>query len=200
VWPPFLLEIRYASHTAAQSRWLRSTMAESKKRDGKRAALQPSHPPKASAAKPKHRKEESPTKPESKLEGSPILFQAIESFVRENTIIESSIPIEAAIGELAQCVDMMSVFTVPLQRGLFGMDSALRWLLFLTVAPVKAVSESYDDPPFSSETPLSVQTALTLLTQVYDLGVQEAALDHFEEDESEDDADSAEEAEPHEDD
>lgn len=118
-----------------------------------------------------------------------LLYCAAESFIRDNAYFESSIPVNEALGELGRCATLEAAFAVPLQHKLFAMDTALLWLLFLRVAPGHAVEEG--DKPFSAAAPFDAAEALSLLTQVYDLGVQDAVWGYFAEEytgESEDDA------------
>jgi len=112
------------------------------------------------------------------LADHPILSHAVEGFIRSNNNFESSVAINTAIEDIGKCADIQSVFAVPLQHKLFTMDSALRWVLFLSVAPGRAVQEG--DAPFSDGTKFSPQAALGLVSAVYDVGVQETVWDHFE--------------------
>jgi hypothetical protein len=118
------------------------------------------------------------------------LFHAIDGFIRANTNFESSIPTNEAIDAIGRCTDLKSVFSTPLQRQLFSMDTALRWVLFLSVAPERAVTEG--DEPFDPAESFSAQEALALISNVYDIGVQETVWDHFEVDEDEEDDESEE--------
>lgn len=111
------------------------------------------------------------------------LFRAIEGFFRSNCNFESSVPVNAAIDVVGNATSLQDVFASPLQRQLFGMDAALRWVLFLTVAPERA--ETDGDAPFASGS-FSSQEALTLVSQVYDIGLQESVWEHFEEEAEED--------------
>lgn len=110
-----------------------------------------------------------------------ILNRAVESFIRDHCCFESMVAINEAIDDIGKCVDVQSAFAVPLRHKLFSMDAALRWVLFLAMAPDRAVQEG--DSPFSNDTEFSTQTALDLVATVYDLGVQETVWDHFEPDE-----------------
>jgi hypothetical protein len=116
----------------------------------------------------------------------PILRHAVEGFIRENSTCEASFPINTALEEMSQCDDLMAIFTTALRRQLFGMDAALRWLLFLSLAPGRAVSDSSaGEEAFAS--PLSTTGALNLISTVYDIGVQTSVWEHFEEDEDDED-------------
>lgn len=117
------------------------------------------------------------------------LFHAIDGFIRANCNFESSIPINAAIDEIGESVTLQDVFTAPLQRQLFNMDSALRWVLFLTVAPERVEKEG--DTPFAPGS-FSSQEALTLVSQIYDIGVQETVWEHFESEDEDEDEDDGE--------
>ena len=126
------------------------------------------------------------------LSGHEVLFGAVEGFLSANCNFESSVPVKAALEELGKSTTLEEAFMTPLQRQLFGMDSALRWVLFLTVAPGRAEKEG--DAAFAAGN-FSPQGALTLVSQVYDIGVQEAVWDHFEGDEDEDDDEDDEDSE-----
>jgi hypothetical protein len=117
------------------------------------------------------------------------LFRAVEGFVNANRNFESTILVETAIDDIGKSTTLQGAFMVPLQRQLFNMDSALRWILFLTVAPERAEKEG--DAPFAPGS-FSSQEALGLVTQVYDLGVQETVWEHFDDDDDEDDEDDDE--------
>ena len=58
---------------------------------------------------------------------------AIDSFIRSNSNFESSIIINAATEEVEQCTSMQLAFAVPLQHKLLTLDSALKWVFFLTI-------------------------------------------------------------------
>lgn len=116
------------------------------------------------------------------------LSLAIESFLRENTNFESSVPVNSAVDAMAALTDIQEVFMLPLQRQLLNMDGALRWALFLALAPARA--EECGDRPFSAA-PFSADAAMALISSVYDLGVGDAVYAHFEE-ESDDESDASE--------
>jgi len=113
-----------------------------------------------------------------------LLSCAVESFVRDNNNFESSLALNAALDDMNTSSDLQTLFEVPLRHKLFAMEGALRWVLFLRVAPERAVKEG--DAPFSAEIEFSPGGALDLIAQVYDVGLQEAAWDHFEPDSDED--------------
>jgi hypothetical protein len=116
------------------------------------------------------------------------LYHAIEGFVRANCNFESSVPINTAVEELGRCAGLQEAFAVPLQRQLFNMDAALRWVLFLAVAPRRAEEEG--DAPFAPGS-FSCEEALGLISQVYDMGTQDSIWDHFESDDDDDDDEEA---------
>lgn len=120
------------------------------------------------------------------------LFHAIDGFIRANCNFESSVPVNAAITEIGTSESLQDAFMIPLQRQLFNLDAALRWVLFLTIAPERAEKEG--DAPFAPGS-FSCQEALTLVSQVYDIGVQESIWEHFEEDDDEEDDDEEEDEE-----
>ena len=114
---------------------------------------------------------------ERDLAAHEILFGAIDGFVRSNCNFESSVPVNAAIDEIGKSLNLQDTFAIPLQRQLFSMDSALRWVLFLAVAPERAEREG--DAPFAPGS-FSSPDALALVSQVYDIGVQEAVWEYFD--------------------
>jgi len=120
------------------------------------------------------------------------LFHAIDGFIRANCNFESSVPVNAAITEIGTSESLQDAFMIPLQRQLFNLDAALRWVLFLTIAPERAEKEG--DAPFAPGS-FSCQEALALVSQVYDIGVQESIWEHFEEDDDDEDDDDEEEDE-----
>lgn len=148
-------------------------MAESKKDKSKRPSA------KASAASPLREHEE--------------LSLAVEGFIRANTNFESSIPVNTALEILNAQTSLQDVFTTVLQRQLLNLDGALRWALFLSLAPARAEEEG--DQPFSPAAPFSATAALALIASVYDMGVAEVVSAHFEYDsDSDSEEESAEEA------
>jgi hypothetical protein len=120
------------------------------------------------------------------------LFHAIDGFIRANCNFESSVPVNAAITEIGTSESLQDAFMIPLQRQLFNLDAALRWVLFLTIAPERAEKEG--DSPFAPGS-FSCQDALTLVSQVYDIGVQESIWEHFEDDDEDDEDDEEEDEE-----
>jgi len=124
------------------------------------------------------------------------LTLAIESFLRENTNFESSIPVNGALDAIAPLTTLQEVFTLPLQRQLLGLEGALKWALFLSLAGARAVDAG--DAPYSAAAPFSAAAALTLIAQVYDLGVSEVVDAHFEDSdyESESESESGSDSDP----
>lgn len=135
--------------------------------------------------------DEAPLPSGPELDTHEMLFHAIEGFIRANSNFESSVPVNAAIDEIGNSMSLQEAFTIPLQRQLFNLDSALRWVLFLTIAPERAEKEG--DAPFAPGS-FSSQEALTLISQVYDIGVQDAVWEHFEDEDEDEDYDDEEEA------
>lgn len=119
------------------------------------------------------------------------LYDAVESFVRVNCHVESSILINAALADLGLCRDLNELFSTPIRRQLFSMSVAQNWVLFLRNAPARAAQED-GGAPFSDASPFDTVEAMTLLESVYDIGVQEAVWDHFEEDDEDEDGDEDE--------
>ncbi len=115
------------------------------------------------------------------------LCLAVEKFIRANCNIESSVPIAATMDDIAQARTLQDVFMAPIQHQLFGMDAALRWVLFLSVA---SEEDENGNLPYGKR--FSCRTAMSTVAQVYDIGVQDAVWEHFEDDEDEDDEDEDE--------
>lgn len=113
------------------------------------------------------------------------LSAAVKSFIDSNSNFESSVPVDSAIAEISNMTDLMSVFALPLQHRLFSFDTALRWVLFLSVAPEKAVT--LGDEQFSPHCQFSAEGALSIITQVFDRGIQDCVYDHFDEEEDDED-------------
>ena len=119
------------------------------------------------------------------------LMHAVEGFIRANANFESSVVLNTTIEMVGACTTLQDVFTTVLQRQLLGMEGALLWTLFLSLAPARA--ESLGDRPYSAGTPFSAAAAMALIASVYDLGVAEVVGDHFEYD-SESDSESESES------
>ena len=118
------------------------------------------------------------------LESYGQLASAVKSFIDSNCNFESTVPIETAIAEISGTTDLMSVFALPLQHRLFSFDTALRWLLFLSIAPEKAVALGGER--FSPHCPFNAEGAVNIIAQVFDRGVLDCVYDHFEEEDDED--------------
>ena len=121
------------------------------------------------------------------LKSFEVLNFAMDGFIRGNGNFESSVVINAAIEELEQCESFQQCFAIPLQHKLFSMETALKWVLFLTVIPDKIVEQESEDEEFSKQlaefntfTEFSSLDALKLIASVYDLGVQDAILSHLD--------------------
>ncbi len=114
-----------------------------------------------------------------------LLCAAAEEFMHSNSTFESSVAVGAAFDDFCQCGSVQAAFAVPLQHKIFSLDAALRWILFLSLAPARAAEEG--DAPLSA--PFDAAAALALVAAVYDSGVQAAVWDHFEPDESDDESD-----------
>lgn len=113
------------------------------------------------------------------------LFQdTLDKFVRSNANFESSIPINAAIDDMVKLTNLQEIFMIPLQRQLFNYDSALKWVLFLTVMPERVKEEG--DDSLTDYGKFSCEDALKLISQVYDIGMQENIWVHLEEDDDDD--------------
>jgi hypothetical protein len=142
----------------------------------------------AEVEKKKHSKRHSGVAAKTTLSEHEELTQAIEGFLQANTNFESSVVLNTTFEMLAACSTLQEVFTLALQRQILGMDGALHWMVFLSLAPARA--EALGEAPFSPAAPFSAAAALTLITSVYDLGVAEIVDEHFD---SESDSESEEE-------
>ena len=113
-------------------------------------------------------------------------YDASESFIRENSIFESSMVIKEVCASIKKTVNINEVFKIPLQYKIFNLEGTLRWLLFLYHAPCWAQRKG--DKTFSECLNLSI--ALSLTVQVYDLGVKEVVETHFEDEEDDEEEDN----------
>jgi hypothetical protein len=130
------------------------------------------------------------------LKSFEVLNFAMDGFIRGNGNFESSVVVNAAVEELEQCESLQQCFAIPLQHKLFSMETALKWVLFLTVIPDKIIEQESEDEEFSKQLDefnkfieFSSSDALKLIASVYDLGVQESILSHLD-DSSDEDSDS----------
>jgi hypothetical protein len=119
-----------------------------------------------------------------------VLYYAVEGFIRGNSNFESSGPVNDLVDEIGKCCRFEEVFAMPIQHKIFTMEVALRWALFLGTAPARAIEEG--DSPFSPNKGFDANEAIYLIASVYDVGLQEAVWEHFE-DEDDDDEDDDEE-------
>jgi hypothetical protein len=124
-----------------------------------------------------------------------MLLCAMDSFIRGNSNFESSMVINSAITELEQCNSIQQCFSIPLQHKLFNMDSALKWVLFLSIIPEKIIEQFAEDEDFSEMkddfnefSKFSESLSLKLIASVYDIGLQEHVLSHLDEDSGDEDS------------
>lgn len=110
----------------------------------------------------------------------PVLFGAIKTFLYANSSFESSIPVNCAIDDIGKATDLQNAFVIPIQRQLFPMETAMKWVLFLTLAPPHA--EKFGEQVFGSV--LNAHEALKTIGQIYDIAVVSLIYDNFEEDSS----------------
>ncbi|MFA6166483.1 MAG: hypothetical protein WC700_07710 [Gemmatimonadaceae bacterium] len=118
------------------------------------------------------------------------LSAAVESFVQSNTNFESSTMLKPVVDDLKACTDLNQLFILPLRQRIFSFSSALVWVVFLKNMPCAVEDEA---PPFSAAVEFSADKALETIASVYDLGMQEAVWDHFEDSDDEDSDDEDEE-------
>lgn len=117
--------------------------------------------------------------PRCELKERLIFASAVENFVRSNSNFESSVPVTTCVEELLNVSSVQDIFTVPIRHRLFTFNSALLWVMFLTLAPGRAVVEG--EQQFASGG-FSTKESLKLIASVYDNGVQKHVWEHFEDD------------------
>jgi hypothetical protein len=120
---------------------------------------------------------------------APTLFKAVESFIHQNATFESSIVQKRVIDEVGSATDIMVAFAIPMQNTLLTMDGALRWVMFWRSAIDQDEMDAFPSDTFTAD------AAIRLISQVYDLGFQDAVSHHFEESDSEEDEGDESEAE-----
>jgi hypothetical protein len=135
-------------------------------------------------------------------ETHPVLLDAIEFFLTENTVFESSNAVQLAMEDIEQSRNLNEAFIAAIQHKLLGMDAALRFCLFLAQAPEKINREiDVPEPAFDPADKFSADAAMNVIYDVYNLavsGIVDTAVTSalgFDESESEDEED-AEEDEP----
>lgn len=135
-------------------------------------------------------------------ETHPVLLDAIEFFLTENTVFESSNAVQLAMDDIEKSQNLNEAFIVAIQHKLLGMDAALRFCLFLSQAPGQ-INRDIDvpEPVFAPADKFSADAALNVVYDVFNLavsGIVDAALTSalgYDESETEDEED-AEEGEP----
>jgi hypothetical protein len=105
---------------------------------------------------------------------SPELFDAIESFIHQNAIFDSSIVQKRVIDEIGDATDAMVAFAIPMQNALLSMEGALHWAMFWRTAVDNEDVRSFPAKSFSAD------AAIRLISQVYDIRFQDAIMQHFE--------------------
>ncbi len=148
-------------------------------------------------------------KPESEgvplAETHPVLLDAIEGFLSENTVFESSNAVELAMEDIEKCRNLNDAFIAAIQHKLLGMDGSLRFCLFLSQAPEKINRElDIPEPSFVAADKFSADAAMSLVYDVFNLAagvivdavVKSALGFDDEESESEDEEEGAEANEP----
>ncbi len=150
---------------------------------------------------------------EKKAEGNsplaethPVLLDAIEYFLTENTVFESSNAVQIAMDDVEKSHNLNEAFIVAIQHKLLGMDAALRFCLFLAQAPEKINREiDVPEPTFAAADKFSADAAMNVVYDVFNLAVSgivdaavTSALGYDDESESEDEeeAEAAEADEP----
>lgn len=131
-----------------------------------------------------------------------LLLCPMDSFIRGNGNFESSMVINAAIDDLEKCSSFQQCFAIPLQHKLFNMETALKWVLFLNIVPQKIIEHSTDDEEFMQTvdefkefSSFSCESAMGLISSIYDLGIQDTILSHLEDDDEDDEDDDDEDDE-----
>lgn len=111
------------------------------------------------------------------LKANNMCFDFVKEFLGESAAVESSFILETVVDAVGECTTLQEMFKVPLQHFLFGMDVALRWVLFLRVLFTK----------FQQFGELNCNEAFGVIIQVYDLGVEGLMPESFEDSENGDD-------------
>jgi hypothetical protein len=114
-------------------------------------------------------------------DGHPLMFAAVEKFIHEHSNFESSVAAQTCIAALGEATTLNEAFEVPLKQKLLSMEGALYWVLFLSAGPDRAEA---DGDPAPSEA-FSSREALALIAKVYDNGLQNHVLEHFDPDDEE---------------
>jgi len=116
-----------------------------------------------------------PLAPPSSLAAlAPDLLEAADSFIRHNSNFESSIVQQRVVANVGAASDAMHAFAIPIQEAILTMDSALRWLMFWWTA---IENKETGDLPVDDFT---INGAMTIISQVYDIAYQDQILQHFE--------------------
>lgn len=131
-------------------------------------------------------------------ETHPVLLDAIEYFLTESTVFESSNAVQLAMEEVEKSKNLNEAFIVAIQHKLLGMDAALRFCLFLAQAPEKINRElDVPEPAFSAADKFSADAAMNVVYDVFNLAVSgivdaavTSALGYDDETESEDEEDA----------
>lgn len=108
----------------------------------------------------------------------PVLFGAISHFLENSSIFESSVPVDAALDEIAKVTKLNDAFAIPMRRMILNMDGCLRFALFLSVVGEKPVDE--DESPFSGDSKFSPSVAFKAIAECFDLGVQDIVHNNVE--------------------
>jgi len=120
---------------------------------------------------------------------APELFDASDSFIRQNSNFESSIVQQRVIDSIGAASDAMLAFAIPLQNAILTMDGALRWALFWWSAV------EHQDTGGLPLDGFTLNGAMATISQVYDIAYQEQVLQHFEGESDDDEGDDSEEYE-----
>jgi hypothetical protein len=135
-------------------------------------------------------------------ETHPVLLDAIEYFLTENTVFESSNAVQLAMEDIEKSQNLNEAFIVAIQHKLLGMDGALHFCLFLSQAPGQ-INRDIDvpEPIFAPADKFSADAAMNVVYDVFNLAansIVDAALTSalgYDESETEDE-EGAEEGEP----
>lgn len=104
----------------------------------------------------------------------PHLVDAIEEFLKRNLVFESNATLRACVDDVEKCADLDAVFVAALRHRVLDTTGALRFALFLDLAP-KLVNGYLDEP----EAPLplfSANKAFALMNDVLDRGVDDIVV------------------------
>ena len=115
----------------------------------------------------------------------PGLADVCARYVRMNSGYESTAANEAAVDEVAGCGDLQAAAMAPVHRGVFGLAAAVQWGFFFK--SVTDNSASLGEMPETWPT-FDANQYFVELAGVYDLGMEAAVWEYFDDPEESDDS------------